>query len=149
MHLVSPRTARIPVACWKIRSDAPLDHTDTMIIVEEPQYKMTNPAAIIQMLKKEHDRLTKQIEGIAAALTAFRAVYSNGAGRRQKISAAGKARIAAAQRARWAKLKGKGRKIKATVTPKRRVMTAEARRKIAAAQRARWAKVKGVQRKAA
>ena len=53
------------------------------------------------------------------------------------MSAAGRARIAAAQRARWAKLKGqKG----SSVAPKRRKMSGAAIAKIRAAQKARWAK---------
>ncbi|MCE9611283.1 MAG: hypothetical protein K8R23_13900 [Chthoniobacter sp.] len=66
------------------------------------------------------------------------------------MSAAGRARIAAAQKARWAKVKG------ATPTPAptpakaavgkgtgRRNISPEARAKMAAAAKARWAKVNG------
>ena len=59
------------------------------------------------MLKKEHVRLTSQIQGVSAALAAFGATYKNGTGTRRTMSAAGRAKIAAAQRARWAKVKGK------------------------------------------
>lgn len=104
---------------------------------------MTNMGDIVRVLKQERDRLTKQVEGISAALSAFGAAYSNGNGSRRKMSAAGKARIAAAQRARWAKVKGNNGQLKSVaVAPKRRTMSAAARKKIAAAQRARWAKVK-------
>lgn len=74
-------------------------------------------------------------------------------GRRQ-MSAEARERIAAAQRARWAKINGKrGPKTKAkatgvTKTAGGRNMSAEARERIAAAQRARWAKIKGKGRKA-
>lgn len=102
---------------------------------------MTHLGGVVRMLKQEHDRLTKQVEGISAALAAFGAVYINGVGTRRKLSAAGRARIAAAQRARWAKLKGQSGKTK-VAAPKKRMMSAAARKKIAAAQRARWAKVK-------
>ncbi len=59
---------------------------------------------------------------------------------RRKVSAAGRARMAAAQKARWAKLKGKrgagsGRKP-------RRKMSAAGRARIAAAARERWKKAK-------
>jgi hypothetical protein len=100
--------------------------------------KMTNLGDVVRTLKQERDRLTKQVEGISAALAAFGTTYTNGAGR--KISAAGRARIAAAQRARWAKLRVKNRNPTNAV-PKR-ILSAAARKKIAAAQRARWAKVK-------
>lgn len=63
-------------------------------------------------------------------------VLTNGRGRRT-MNAAARARIGAAQRARWAKAKG------TTATQpakKRRKMSAEGRARIAAAARARWAK---------
>jgi hypothetical protein len=52
-----------------------------------------------------------------------------------KMSAAARAKIAAAQRARWAKVKGKA------VKPKR-MMSASARAAISAAAKARWKKAK-------
>jgi hypothetical protein len=100
---------------------------------------MRNLDNVLRLLRQEHDRLTKQVQGISAALAAFGATYSNGTGTRRKMSAAGRARIVAAQRARWAKIKGTG---KGTMQRKR-TMSVAARKKIAAAQRARWAKVKG------
>ena len=113
---------------------------------------MTQLDGAVRLLKAEHDRLTKQMRGISAALSAFGAVY----GKRtkvRKISAAGRARIAEAQRQRWAKAKGSGQAKSATPTnptsQKKRTMSAAARKRIAAAQRARWAKVKAAQRKAA
>jgi hypothetical protein len=100
---------------------------------------MANLASVVQLLQKEHARLTKEIQGISGALAAFGATYSNGT---RNISAAGRARIAAAQRARWAKLKGKS----SGTVPKQRTMSAAARKRIAAAQRARWAKVRAGQK---
>jgi hypothetical protein len=109
---------------------------------------MSNLAGVVQQLKKEHDRLTKEIKGVAAALAAFGAAYGKRTGTR-RISAAGRARIAVAQRARWAKIRGNGgRKKNVVVMPKKRTMSASARKRIAAAQRARWAKVKAAQKKA-
>ena len=99
---------------------------------------MTNLGGVVQQLKKEHDRLTREMKGIAAALAAFGAAYEKRGTRR--LSAAGKARIAAAQRARWARFKKDGKKNAATM-PKRKLSSA-GRKKIAAAQRARWARVK-------
>jgi hypothetical protein len=107
---------------------------------------MTNMAGVVQLLKKEHERLTKQIQGVSAALAAFGATYTNGSGTR-KMSAAGRARIAAAQRARWAKVKAKGSIGNVVAMPKKRTMSAAARKRIAAAQRARWAKVKATHKK--
>jgi len=109
---------------------------------------MTNLAGVVQMLKKEQDRLTKQMKAISAALLAFGAAYGTETGTRSRMSAAGRARIAAAQRARWAKVKAKSGKSNVVTMPKKRTMSAAARRKIAAAQRARWAKVKGAKKTA-
>ena len=99
---------------------------------------MTNLSDIVKELGKERDRLDRQLSGLNAALEAFAGVYrgTNGTKPRRKISAKGRASIAAAQRARWAKVKG------IAEGPKRRTMSTSARRKIAAAQRARWARVK-------
>jgi hypothetical protein len=85
------------------------------------------------MLKKEHDRLSKEIKAIGAALSAFGAVYGNGTAPRGRMSAAGRARIAAAQRARWAKVKASSENEKVVTMPKKRTMSASARKKIAAA----------------
>jgi len=106
---------------------------------------MTNLGGVVQMLKKEHDRLSKEVKAIGAALSAFGAAYGNGTGRRGRMSAAGRARIAAAQRARWAKVKARE---KVVTMPTKRAMSASARKRIAAAQRARWAKVKAARKSA-
>ncbi|HWC18752.1 MAG TPA: hypothetical protein VG498_17205 [Terriglobales bacterium] len=73
------------------------------------------------------------------------------------MSAEARQRIAAAQRARWARQKGQSTvATKSPVTsistgarrgPRR--LSAAARARIAAAQRARWAKVRGQKKKAA
>ena len=110
---------------------------------------MTNLGGAVQMLKKEHVRLSQQMKAIAAALSAFGAAYGKKTRTQGGMSAAGRAKIAAAQRARWAKVKAKGSKGNMVTMPKKRTMSAGARRKIAAAQRARWAKVKARQKKAA
>ena len=102
---------------------------------------LENLSSIVKQLGKERDRLRQQLSGLNAALEAFAGVYrgNNGIRPRRKISAKGRARIAAAQRARWAKVKGQ--KVVPITKPKR-TMSASARQKIAAAQRARWAKVR-------
>ena len=64
-------------------------------------------------------------------------------GGRGGMSAAGKARIAAAQRARWAKLKGKVTPAgNSTPQKPKRKMSAAARKAIAAAAKKRWAAAK-------
>jgi hypothetical protein len=57
--------------------------------------------------------------------------------KRRKMSAAGRAKIAAAAKARWAKVKGQKTAAK-PVKKARRKMSAAARAKIAAAAKARW-----------
>jgi hypothetical protein len=67
--------------------------------------------------------------------------------KKSKMSAAGRARIIAAQKARWAKIKAKKKGAK-PAKGKKRTMSAAARAKIAAIARARWAKVKASGKKA-
>jgi hypothetical protein len=95
----------------------------------------------VKQLKKERAQIERQLSGLDAALRAFAGVYSGGnpGRKRRKISAKGRARIAAAQRARWAKVKGQ--KV-VPIQSAKRTMSASARRKIAAAQKKRWAKLK-------
>ena len=65
---------------------------------------MNNVTGVVRLLKKEQDRLTKELRGIGAALAAFGSAYGNGTGTR-KVTASARARMAAAQRARWAKVR--------------------------------------------
>jgi len=108
---------------------------------------MANLAGVVQQLRKERDQAAKVLKSLDAAITALGGgSFGRRAGTR-KISTAGRARIAAAQKARWAKFRRYGgRKV---VTRKKRTMSDAARRRIAAAQRARWAKVKAAQGKSA
>ena len=120
---------------------------------------MANLSGIMQQLKKERDRVERELSGLNAALSAFVNVYAGKTkptGRkRRKMSVAARKKIAAAQRARWAKArKGSlpavvGAARKTGSAPAKRTMSASARRKIAAAQRARWAKLRAGQKKAA
>ena len=109
---------------------------------------MANVAGVVQMLKKEHDRLAREINAIGEALSAFGVAYERRADNRSKISAAGKARIAAAQRARWARVRTSNEKSNVMTMTKKRTMSAAGRNRIAAAQRARWAKVKAAKKSA-
>ncbi len=104
-------------------------------------------ASIVQQLKKEHDRLSRQIQGISAAISAFEGAFGKRSRGARTMSAAGRARISAAQKARWAKVKRNDRQAdKAVTIPKKRTMSAAGRRKIAFAQRARWAKVRAAKK---
>jgi hypothetical protein len=69
--------------------------------------------SVVKQLHHERVRLQDELHRVTAALTTFGKVYMQGAKRRtaatstrkRTISAAGRKRIAAAQRARWAKVK--------------------------------------------
>jgi hypothetical protein len=97
---------------------------------------MANFTSVLKQLQQERTRLAFQLESFTNAISALNGTSNNGT-RKGTMSAAGRARIAAAQRARWAKLKGK--KI-ASITVRKRTMSPANRKKVAAAQRARWAK---------
>jgi hypothetical protein len=68
---------------------------------------MANLTSIMKQVKKERDRVEKQLSGLNAALTAFANVYGGGkpTRKRRKLSARSRAKIAAAQRRRWAKVR--------------------------------------------
>ena len=111
---------------------------------------MANLAGIVKQLRTERDRVQGELSRLNAALQAFVGVYSGSTKsklKRRKMSAAAREKIAAAQRARWAKRASSADKV---VAPKpKRTMSAAARRKIAAFQRARWAKLKQQKKKVA
>jgi hypothetical protein len=98
---------------------------------------------IVKALKKEEARLEKHLAAIRDSIKVFAGRFvGNGRlvkKRRKKMSAAGRASIARAQRARWAKV----RSAKPTRTVRQRgKMSAATRLKMAKAQRARWTKVR-------
>ena len=68
--------------------------------------------SVVGQLQKERIRLEDELHRVTAALTAFGKVYLQGSKSRPTatrkkptISAAGRKRIAAAQRARWARIR--------------------------------------------
>jgi len=99
---------------------------------------------VLLLLKKEEERLQRELSGITAAIAAFGKTYVNGK-RPRSLSAAGRPRIAAAHRARWAKAR-KTRKI--VPMKSKRTLSAAARKAVAAAQKARWAKLKAAKKSA-
>ena len=71
---------------------------------------MANLSGIVKQLKRERDRVEQQLSGLNAALTAFAGAYRGTAKptrKRRKMSAKARAKIAAAQRARWAKVRNR------------------------------------------
>jgi hypothetical protein len=114
---------------------------------------MDNLAGVVQQLKKERDQAATTVKRLNAALAALDGTSVRKAGGGNRLSKAARARIAAAQRARWAKVRRNGghaaQKANVVSMPKKKTMSPAARRKIAAAQRARWAKIKAAQKKTA
>jgi hypothetical protein len=86
-------------------------------------------------IKEKIEELEVELAGVTGGEVAAAAKPRG----RRGMSAAGRARIAAAQKARWAKVKGA--KVKAG-PKKRRKMSAAGRARMAAAAKARWAKAK-------
>jgi hypothetical protein len=74
---------------------------------------MPNLSSLVKQLRKERDRVAKQLSGLNAALTAFAGVYGGvkPVRKRRKMSVAAKKKIAAAQRRRWANFKAKRKKL--------------------------------------
>ena len=93
--------------------------------------QLRRAAAIKEQIDALENELGKLLGGAAGS--------GNG---RRVMSASARARIAAAQKARWAKVKGNN-----GGGGTRRKMSAAARAKIAAAAKARWAKAKAAGRK--
>lgn len=108
-------------------------------------------ANIVAQLKQELARIDQAISALEQLGQTVprrgrppKAVQASQPGRRgpRVMSAAARAKIAAAQRARWAKQKGKAAPINiaAKKTPsKRKPMSPAARKKLSAMMRARWA----------
>ncbi len=119
---------------------------------------MSNLLQIQNELQSKRKELHHELNRIDAAITALsgRNGHSSNAGSatassmpRRVLSLSARRRIAAAQRARWAKVRAQKKTGSAITSLKpRRVLSLGARRRIAAAQRARWAKVRA-QKKAA
>ena len=90
-------------------------------------------------VKERIDALQKKLAQLLGASAPAPAAAA--APKRKKISAAGIARIRAAQRARWAAIK-KSRGPATTAPKRKRKLTVAGRARLASLARARWAKVK-------
>jgi hypothetical protein len=73
---------------------------------------MAKVSGIVKQLKKERDRVERQLSGLNAALAAFVGAYKTAkpARKRRKMSATARAKIGAAQKARWKVWKAKQKK---------------------------------------
>ncbi len=94
-------------------------------------------ASFVSELRSERTNLVDRLRHVDAALSVLGKLGGGRNSTRPKrgVSALARRRMSLAQKARWAKAKGRAPKAK-------RSMSASARRKIAAAQRARWAKIR-------
>jgi hypothetical protein len=101
-------------------------------------------SAFVSELKSTRTNLVNELRHVDAALSVLGklGVGSNHTKPKHSFSASTRKRMSLAQRARWAKAKGRAPKPKRTIS-------AAGKRRIAAAQRARWAKVKAGKKKAA
>jgi hypothetical protein len=93
---------------------------------------------ILEMLKAERDKLDRAIEALGGQVGS--AIIRATA--RKKMSAAARARIAAGQKARWAKAKLQSAEETVAKTVKKYTLSSQARANIAAGARKRWAKIK-------
>lgn len=95
---------------------------------------MPNLEALLEQLRQEQARAQSELERLSQAISVLEASSTGRPGRGVRImSADSRKRIAAAQRRRWARVKGESTK------PGKRNLSPAARRRIAAAQKARWA----------
>jgi hypothetical protein len=112
---------------------------------------------MLQQLRTEREQAQAAVEKLSKAILAIESLNGAIAGNptnrtrpKRFISAAARKRIAAAQRARWAKFKNRSLAANAKAAksgPPR--ISAEGRKRIAAAARARWARVRSQQSKKA
>ena len=95
-------------------------------------------------LKEKIESLHKQLAGILGSTAKPASTPAAKLPKKKGMSAAGRARVAAAQKARWAKIKaGKP----APTAKKKFTMSAVAKAKISAAAKARWAAVRAAKKK--
>ena len=103
----------------------------------------------IAALKGQLEKIQSQLQALVGESAAV--TVAKPAKKKRTMSAAGRAKIAAAARARWAKVraatKGAPKKPAVVAVKKKRTMRAAGRAKIAAAARARWAKVRAAKAK--
>jgi len=101
-------------------------------------------------LKEKIDGLEKELSQIlgSSTKTAAKPVATKSPKKKRTMSAAAKAKISAAAKKRWAKVKAAKPAVKtAKPAKKKRTMSAAARAKISAMAKARWAKVKAAGKK--
>jgi hypothetical protein len=114
-------------------------------------------ATIVSQLRTERMNLANRLRHVDAALSVLGKLDGGGnqTNRSQPtriISAASRRKMAAAQKARWAKARKGSQPVAAKTVgsaPVKRVLSAAGRKRIAAATRARWAKFRAQKAKKA
>src|ERR1017187_1507725 len=94
--------------------------------------KLAGLAGFVSELRAMRTNLIAELRHVDSALSVLGRL---GGGSNHTVSAAGRRRISLAQKARWAKAKGRAPRPKRTIS-------AAGKKRIAAAQRARWAKLR-------
>jgi hypothetical protein len=119
---------------------------------------MGNLNNALQELRAERKNAQLQVEKLDQAISVIESLNGSATSHQASqptriISAASRRKMAQAQKARWAKVRGTSQPIalstKTNTAPVKRTMSPAARKKIAAFQRARWAKLRAAQKKAA
>ena len=116
---------------------------------------MTTFDNVLQQLRTEQKQAQTAVERLQKAIFAIEGLdghagASNGTRPKRTMSAAARMRIAAAQKARWAKFKRQSPAANAKTSKSgSRGISAAGRKRIAAAARARWARVRAQQTKKA
>lgn len=118
---------------------------------------MANLEGALKQLREERRRAEEEVRKLQQAILAIEGIQgrSSGASRNggrpgRVVSTAARRRMAQAQKARWARVRGSSGQTHASKpAAKKRTLSAAARRKIAAAQKARWARFRAKNQKAA
>ena len=115
---------------------------------------MANLDQVLRQLRDERSRAEQQLQKLQSAIAVLEGVEGRarrgpGAAKGRVVSALARRRMAEAQRARWARVRGTGGAKSTSKAGGRRALSVAARRRIAAAQRARWAKFRAERQKSA
>ena len=146
-HFVVPLRHRFP--CFS-QFPCPQPFSTGIIRYNSSMPKLEGLGNIVTELRAERAHLVNNLRHVDAALAVLGKLEGGkfATVARRSLSAAARRKMAAAQKARWAKVRGQsGSSNKANGARPKRTRSAAARRKIAAAQRARWAKVRAAQSK--
>jgi len=110
-------------------------------------------SAAIAGFEAQKSQIDSQISDLRSMLNGQRigpaVTHAETGNGKRRFSLASRRKMAAAQKARWAKIKQSSEPTKVVTAKPKRKMSASARRRIAAAQKKRWAIKKAAAKKAA